>query len=95
MKRGLYGLKQAPQIWFNTIGKVFKEAGYTQSILEPCLFYSTDSLLVMYVDDILIAGKSSAALDDIKSKLQKHFVMKDLGRPDMFLGIPSNNQQKV
>ena len=49
----------------------------------------------MYVDDILIAGKSSAALDDIKSKLQKHFVMKDLGRPDMFLGIPSNNQQKV
>ena len=41
----------------------------------------------MYVDDILIAGKSTAALDDIKSKLQKQFVLKDLGHPDVFLGI--------
>jgi hypothetical protein len=90
LKRGLYGLKQAPQIWFHTIGKVLKNCGYTQSILEPCLFYSNDSLLVMYVDDILIAGKDSAAINNIKSKLQKEFVMKDLGHPDVFLGITIN-----
>ena len=48
----------------------------------------------MYVDDILIAGKSTAALDDIKSKLQKQFVMKDLGHPDVFLGITIKQSAK-
>ena len=93
-KRGLYGLKQVPQIWFNPIGNVLKEAGNTQSILEPCLFYSTDLLLVMYVDDILIVGKSTAALDDIKWKLEKQFVMKDLGHPDVFLWITIKQSAK-
>ena len=41
----------------------------------------------MYVDDILIAGKRTAAPADIKSKLEKQVVMKDLGHPDVFLGI--------
>ena len=48
----------------------------------------------MYVDDIFIAGKSTAALDDIKLKLQKQFVMKDLRHPDMFLGITIKQSAK-
>ena len=94
LKRGLYGLKQAPQIWFHTISKVLNKCGFTQSVLEPCLFYANDAVLVMYVDDILIAGKNTQVLNNIKASLKKEFVMKDLGHPDVFLGITIKQTDK-
>ena len=48
----------------------------------------------MYVDDILIAGKRTAAPADIKSKLEKQVVMKDLGHPDVYLGITIKRSAK-
>lgn len=87
LKRGLYGLKQAPQIWFNTMASVLKSCGYEQSVLEPCLFYQHDLLLVVYVDDILITGKNEEVINKTKQLLQQKFVMKDLGHPSVFLGI--------
>ena len=98
LKRGLYGLKQAPHIWFNTMSKVLTDCGYKQSLLEPCLFYRTNLLLVVYVDDILIAGKDQATINQAKEVLKLKFVMKDLGHPDVFLGInikESSNGVKI
>ena len=87
LKRGLYGLKQAPKIWFNTITSVLRRGGYTQSILEPCLFYKPDLFLVVYVDDILVTGITENVINHTKRILKEKFVMKDLGHPDVFLGI--------
>ena len=87
LKRGLYGLKQAPQIWFNTMASVLKSCGYEQSVLEPCLFYQQDLLLVVYVDDILITGKNENVISKTKQLLQQKFVMKHLGHPSVFLGM--------
>ena len=74
LKRGLYGLNQAPHIWFNTISKGLTDCGYKQSLLEPCLFYRTNLLLVAYVDDILIAGKDQATINQGKEVLKLKFV---------------------
>ena len=49
----------------------------------------------MYVDDIIIAGKCTASLDQIKSNLQKKCVMKELGQPDVFLWINTHSSQRV
>mgnify|MGYP003595064030 FL=1 len=91
-------MKQAPHIWFNTMSKVLTDCGYKQSLLEPCLFYRTNLLLVVYVDDILIAGKDQATINQAKEVLKLKFVMKDLGHPDVFLGInikESSNGVKI
>ena len=69
------------------MSKVLVDSGYKQSVLEPCLFYKNDLLLVVYVDDILITGKTEDIINDTKRMLQLKFVMKDLGHPDVFLGI--------
>ena len=42
---------------------------------------------MVYVDDILIAGKDQATINQAKKILKLKFVMKDLGHPDVFLGI--------
>ena len=60
------------------MASVLKSCGYEQSILEPCLFYQHDLLLVVYVDDILITGKNDEVINKTKQLLQQKFVMKDL-----------------
>ena len=47
-------------------------------------------ILCLYVDDILIFGTSTAAIDEIKSFL---FDMKDLGPVDVILNIKLINKE--
>lgn len=44
-------------------------------------------LLILYVDDMLIAGNDREKLDEIKNKLKEVFKMTDLGEPKVFLGM--------
>ncbi|XP_019058293.1 PREDICTED: uncharacterized protein LOC109116759, partial [Tarenaya hassleriana] len=45
------------------------------------------TIVLIYVDDLLIAGNDSVMLDSTKSLLRDHFQLKDLGPPRFFLGI--------
>ena len=44
-------------------------------------------MLTLYVDDMLIAGHSLKDIADLKSKLHRHFDMKDLGDANCILGM--------
>jgi hypothetical protein len=43
--------------------------------------------MLVYVDDIVIAGSSSSAVDHVVHTLSATFPIKDLGRLEYFLGI--------
>ncbi|CAA7042356.1 unnamed protein product [Microthlaspi erraticum] len=43
--------------------------------------------LLLYVDDMLLTGSDSALLQDLLDCLNKRFSMKDLGKPQYFLGV--------
>ena len=43
--------------------------------------------LLLYVDDILIAGSSIEEINNLKKQLSKQFAMKDLGAVKQILGI--------
>lgn len=87
LHKSLYGLKQSPRIWYLTVEKVLLDNGFQNSVLEPCLFWKKNCLLILYVDDILIAGKTNQDREDAAGILKKNFIMKDLGSPKVFLGI--------
>ena len=44
-------------------------------------------MVVLYVDDLLIASNDEARLKEVKEKLSQAFQMKDLGEPEVFLGM--------
>ena len=44
-------------------------------------------MLILHVDDILLAGNDKQKLEEIREKLSLVFKMKDLGEPDNFLGM--------
>ena len=91
LKKSLYGLKQAPRCWFAKLTSALKTFGVKQSYADYSLFtYIKDgkSLRVLvYVDDLVIAGNDLVMLEKFKVYLSKCFKMKDLGEMKYFLGI--------
>jgi len=60
LRRSLYGLKQAPRAWFERFSSVITTHGFIPSDHDPALFVHISArgrtLLLLYVDDMLITG---------------------------------------
>ena len=59
--------------------------------MDSCMYVQNDhneiSIILLWVDDILIASKTEAHLMQIKTRLNSRFKMTDLGKLSWFLGI--------
>ena len=76
LKKSVYGFKQFPRCWNQALDAQLKAMGFKQSSSDPCIYISTtDSLLILavYVDDIVLAGKSEQTIANVKTKLEEHF----------------------
>ena len=90
LKHSLYGLKQAPRCWNSILDEKLKEMGFTQTISDPCMYVSKDQepfIIGVYVDDILLAGRSNKQINEVKLALAENFNVKDLGELSYFLGV--------
>ena len=87
----LYGLKQAPQAWFVKFSYVVAQQGFTPSPYDSTLFICHTptgiSLILFYVDDMIITGDDTASIRDLQKFLSQHFEMKDLGALSYFLSL--------
>ena len=77
LRRALYGLKQAPRAWFERFVSVILAAGFSQSDHDPALFIHLSprgrTLLLLYVDDMLITGDDVEHISHVKKQLGEHF----------------------
>jgi hypothetical protein len=98
LRRALYGLKQAPRAWFHRFVSVITTAGFSSSEHDPALFVHVSpkgrTLLLLYVDDMLITGDNSDHISHVKKHLSKEFQMSDLGPLSYFLGIEVHQTPK-
>ncbi|KAE8697363.1 hypothetical protein F3Y22_tig00110621pilonHSYRG00137 [Hibiscus syriacus] len=81
VNKSIYGLKQASRQWFNAFSPVILELGFHQSPFEHSLFKGSGDefvALLVYVDDIVFAGKNLKLLSDVQDFLQQHFKLKSL-----------------
>eukprot|EP00171_Calliarthron_tuberculosum_P001088 IDg1088t1 len=92
LHKALYGLKQAPQQWYAKINSfLIDELDFQSCPYEPCLYFKHDkddiNVIVLYVDDLLVAGNKTSTIDKIKTVFKSRFKMKDLGHAQEFLGL--------
>lgn len=91
LRRSLYGLKQAPRAWFERFSSVVTAAGFSASDHDPALFIHSSpcgrTLVLLYVDDMIITGDDSQFIAFVKARLCEQFLMSDLGPLRYFLGI--------
>ncbi|KAM3297166.1 hypothetical protein ACQJBY_039175 [Aegilops geniculata] len=86
--RSIYGLKQSPRAWYARL------LGFVPSKADASLFIFSHGAIqiymLVYVDDIVIAGSTPHVVDCLVQSLSASFPIKDLGRLEYFLGLEAS-----
>ena len=77
--KALYGFTEAGKLWHDTVTTALRDMGCISNPRDPCTFQYIDPItkdtayVIVYVDDFLFCGSSTAVLDHITSKLSQRF----------------------
>ena len=97
LNRCIYGLKQAPRMWNLKLDEFLVKEGFVANEYDRCLYSKVDEnknliLILIYVDDILIACSAITTILKIKIAFNNRFKMTDLGLLSSFLGLRVDQQ---
>ena len=97
--KSIYGLKQSPRAWYGRIHSFFLTYNFVRSESDHSLFinYQKPIILLLYVDDLVLAAPTQTLVDWMRAKLSEEFDMTDLGELRTFLGleIERDRQQRT
>ena len=74
-------------MWFNDITEKLTKFGLEASQRDPCLFKSKDLVVIIYVDDVLITGRTEELTVQLYEHLKKFYSLKKLEDINFLLGI--------
>lgn len=82
LRRPLYGLKQAGREWYKRLNDYLLKIGARNDASNPCVYVYGASgnlvILLLYVDDLMVASKDINKLLQLKTKLKSKFHMSNL-----------------
>ena len=91
LRRALYGFKQAPRAWLAKFSSTISQHGFSSSSFDTTLFLRRSghdiTILLLYVDDMIIKSDDMQDIQDLKHFLGRQFKMKDLDPLNYFLGL--------
>jgi hypothetical protein len=99
LKKRLYGLKKAPRKWYLKFDRFMIEQGYSRCHSHHCVYFKrlengSYIILLLYVDDMVVAGSNMQDINMLNKKLANSFVMKDLDVANKILGMRITRDRK-
>ena len=96
--KGLYGVKQAGREWYLELSKTFNELDFTCSKADECVFYKYGDkpiIVTVSTDDMTLAARYLATIEELKRDLQRRYEIKDLGEIEWLLGVEVKRDRKA
>lgn len=88
LDKALYGLHQSGRVWFYELHKVLLEMGFKKFDSCNCAYIlKYEVVLLLYVDDIVVFGRSKSVIDRTLKLLGSKFDLKILGKTRKLLGV--------
>jgi len=89
LHKSLYGLRQASHQWYAQLSSFLFKHDFKQSFADHSLFIQYDhdkiTIILVYVDDIIVTGNSPERIQNITMLLNQAFKLKKLGDLTYFL----------
>ena len=97
LKKSIYGLKQSPRQWYKTVTAYLSDLGFVATSFDSGLLYhrseSSFMVIVLFVDDLLLASGSSKLLQDVKSDFCARFKVTESGDLASYIGLKIERQR--
>lgn len=100
VNRALYGFPTAPKCWNELLNAFLLSLGFTRSERDPCVYIHLSNgkivIIIVHIDDMVITGDDVARIEYTCNCIKNRFEIKDLGKPQRFLGfqLEWNNDNK-
>lgn len=92
--KNLYGQKQGGRVWNEYLtSKLVDELGFSQSIVDPCVFYRGTTIFICYTDDGIALDLKGSNLDSFVQELNDvKLKVEDMGHPNDYVGVNIQRQ---
>ena len=87
LNKALYGLKQASRLWYLFLSEVILGMGFQVLEMDTSIYVCGETILVVYVDDILIASLSLSSCNSVASEIAQKVEIINKGKVKSFLGL--------
>lgn len=88
LQKSIHDLKYAPRSWYQKLSCALTDLGFQISKVDPNIKVDNElTMMLIYVDDILLTRSNVKFLDQIVSNLNDKFAFKFLGDVHYFLGL--------
>lgn len=90
--KNIYGGRAAGAVWNQHLDKGLKELGFTQSEVDPCVYFRGKVIFLVYTDDGIFLGPEQSDIEKAIKDVGERFEISDEGDLSDYLGV--NIQKK-
>ena len=87
LNKNLYGQKQAGRQFHIFARDNIVANGWKQSVIDECVFYKDGTIMLMYVDDLILLNASNNAINEEIVRLKQLFDIDDMGLVKDYIGV--------
>ncbi len=82
LEKNIYGQKQAGRMWNLFLVDKLTSIGFTMSLIDDCIFFRSDIIFMVHVDDGIFLGSNDLQLQEVIKEIQDLCLnIEDQGHP--------------